>query len=340
MASFAGFTDERSLTDDVQTAERFLPRHTDDDERRLPAGEPTRWNVETPSASAPRPASPFESTAKVLPNGSAARTGRAGISDPHVTPVQRWTEDRVRAELAALLAGRREWPSAAEFVEAGQRQLRDMVYRFGGSRRWARELGLAYPERIPGHAPYWTEDRVREELRLFLAGVSVWPSRNAFEAAGRKALRDAVNRTGGPDRWGTELGVSVPDLRRGSRRAWTEARIEAELRRFLAGRRDWPAKAEFERAGLRSLLGAIYRHGGGPDRWARRLGVRRSRHAGPVPDRRTWSDERIERELRAFTTGADRWPGSRAFADAGLAQLYREASLHGGIPAWRRRLGL
>jgi hypothetical protein len=254
--------------------------------------------------------------------------------------VRRWTEDRVRAELSAFLADREEWPSAAEFVRAGQRQLRDMVYRFGGSRRWAQEMGIRYPERMPGHAPWWTEERVREELRVFLAGCAVWPSRKAFEAAGRKALRDAVNRTGGPERWAVELGLTIPHLRHGPQRMWTDARIEAQLRRFLVRRSDWPTKAEFERAGLASLLGAIYRHGGGPDGWARRLGVRRRRYQGPVPDRRTWTAGRIEAELRAFTANTNTWPGARAFADAGLAQLYREASLHGGIPFWRRRLGL
>jgi hypothetical protein len=245
----------------------------------------------------------------------------------------------VREELQTFLAGQAEWPSAADFVRAGRRQLRDAVYRFGGSRRWSHELGVAYPERRPGYAVRWTEARVREELDVFLAGRSAWPSRKEFEAAGRKTLRDAVGRTGGIERWAAELDLPVPDLRRGSRRVWDDARVEAELRRLLAGRSEWPTKSEFERAGLGSMRTAIYLHGGGPDRWAQRLGVRRRRDPGPVPAGRVWTDERIEAELRGFLADRSEWPGSRAFGDAGRAQLYRAASLYGGIPHWRRRLG-
>jgi 8-oxo-dGTP pyrophosphatase MutT (NUDIX family) len=132
-------------------------------------------------------------------------------------------------------------------VRAGRRQLRDMVYRFGGSRRWARELGVPYPERRPGYAVRWTEERVREELTAFLAGRQVRPSRKEFEAAGCKTLRDAVGRTGGIERWSAEFDLPLTDLRRGSRRVWDDARIEAELRGLLADRREWPTKAEFER---------------------------------------------------------------------------------------------
>ena len=61
----------------------------------------------------------------------------------------------------------------------------------------------------------------------------------------------------------------------------------------------------------------------------------------PAPFRagRFWTDERIEAELREFTADAQSWPGARAFARAGLAQLYAAASLYGGIPRWRRRPG-
>jgi hypothetical protein len=247
----------------------------------------------------------------------------------------------VREELRVYLAGSDEWPSAAEFVRAGNRQLRDMVYRFGGSERWARELGVSYPKRRPGYAVRWTDARVRQELKPFLAGRVSWPSRKDFEAAGLKALRDAVGRTGGIERWAAEFGLALADLRRGSRRVWNDDRIEEELRRFLGDRDEWPTKQEFERAGLRSLLGAIYRHGGGPARWASRVGVRRG------PDRslarargRFWTDERLESELRDFTAGERSWPGWRAFERAGRGNLYRAASIHGGIARWRRRLAL
>jgi hypothetical protein len=254
---------------------------------------------------------------------------------------KRWTEERVRQELREFLAGRDEWPSAADFALAGRRSLRDMVYRFGGSRRWARELGVSYPERRPGYAVRWTDARIRDELAPFLASRRMWPSRKEFEAAGLKPLRDALGRTGGIERWSAEFGLALPDLRRGSHRVFDAERIEVELRRFVGDREDWPTKGEFRRAGLDSLLNAIYRHGGGTAHWADRLGLRRRPDDGHGPPHgRYWTDERIEAELRAFTDGARSWPGSRAFQRAGQSKLYRAASLYGGISYWRRRLAL
>ena len=247
----------------------------------------------------------------------------------------------MREELQAFLAGRAEWPSAAEFVRAGRRQLRDAVHGLGGSRRWARELGVGYPERKPGYAVRWTDERVRRELNPLLAGRHTWPSRKDFEAAGLKTLRDAVGRTGGIERWSAEFDLPLADLRRGSRRVWSDDRIEAELRRFLADRTDWPTTAEFERAGLDSLRSAIYRDGGGTAHGAYRLGLqRRPDHRRSPPRGRYWTDERIEFELRDFTAGKDTWPGWLAFERAGRGRLYRAASVHGGIPRWRRRLAL
>jgi hypothetical protein len=77
---------------------------------------------------------------------------------------------------------------------------------------------------------------VRADLKSFLRGRDRWPSRLEFEAADRKPLRDAIQRLGGPDRWAAEFSLPLQNLKSGSMRAWTEERIEAELRRVLVGR--------------------------------------------------------------------------------------------------------
>ncbi len=59
--------------------------------------------------------------------------------------------------------------------------------------------------------------------------------------------------------------------KRGRARAWSEARIEQELRVFVAGRDRWPGPAEFHAAGRRSLYAAASRSGG-IRRWRRALG--------------------------------------------------------------------
>jgi hypothetical protein len=244
----------------------------------------------------------------------------------------------VREELSDFLAGREEWPSYREFQHAGRKGLRDAVTRLGGARRWARELGVAFVERKPGYATIWTEERIRADLETFLAGRDVWPSRIEFEAAGLKTLRDAIGRTGGPPRWAEEMGLLRLDERRGSRRVWTEERIEAGLRQLIDGEGRWPEVPEFRRAGKTALLAAIYAHGG-PDYWGSRLGARRPERPNrnrPV----VWDEQRIGRELREVCAEHGGWPRFAEFESMGRGALYRAASRNGGVALWKRELGL
>lgn len=253
-------------------------------------------------------------------------------------PAEPWTEARVREELERFLVGRSEWPSYRAFQRAGRKGLRDAVTRLGGARHWAGKLGVAFFERPPGYAPTWTEERIRDDLTHFLEGERVWPPRTAFEEAGLKPLRDAVARTGGPPRWAPEFGLPRRDERQGSRRVWTEERIERELRELLGGGEEWPSVPAFREAGKTSLLAAVYAHGG-PTRWSRRLGVHRQAGGGTRRER-AWTEERIRVELEEFCAGCSEWPRWSEFEAAGRGALYRAASRYGGIRRWKRRLGL
>lgn len=197
-----------------------------------------------------------------------------------------WTDARIRTELRRFLVGRGEWPAYREFQRAGLKALRDAVTRSGGARRWAKEMGVRYVERRPGYAPIWTEERIREELRDYLAGRQQWPSREEFERDDLKPLRDAINRTGGPDRWAAEFRVPRPNRLTGIRRGWTPEAVESELGRLIGERTQWPLRREFHAAGLAGMLSSIYPHEG-PDYWAKRMGVERGagraqRRDGPV----------------------------------------------------------
>jgi len=249
-----------------------------------------------------------------------------------------WTEARVGRELEGFLDGATEWPSYRDFGRSGRAELRKQVDRFGGARLWAERLGLCYPERKPGYSVRWTEDRVRAELSEFLRERGCWPTRVEFEAAGRKPLRDAVRRLGGPARWAAEFGLPLQSLRSGSIRAWTQERIEVELRQVLDGRGTWPTLLEFKARGPAGLASAIA-HGGGAVYWARRVGVKppaRARVSGP----RIWTDERIRAKLREFCAGRTTWPTEREFVEAGEARLYYAACDHGGPGRWAAELGL
>jgi hypothetical protein len=260
------------------------------------------------------------------------------VSGAMTTTERTWNEQQVERELRHFLAGQDAWPTYRTFERAGLKSLRDAVTRSGGAVQWARRLGIRYVAHSPGYAPLWTEDRIRTDLRDYLKGRDEWPSRAAFEADGRTALRNAVNRTGGPDRWAAEFGLGRKTRLAGVRRGWTREAIEAELVRFLGERTTWPSRREFHDAGLGSMLSSIYKHEG-PAYWARRLGVKQRAPFGR-PRTRYWTDERIRRELERFCAGRDIWPTETEFVEAGQRSLYLAASRNGGVARWADELGL
>ena len=246
-----------------------------------------------------------------------------------------WTRARIRHELDDFLQGATEWPSYRDFQRAGRQKLRDEVTKSGGARLWAKRLKLPYPERKPGYAPRWTEDRVRRDLEEFLVGWDHWPSRLEFEAADRKGLRDAVRRLGGPERWAAEFGLPLENLKFGSKRAWTDERIEAELRKILDGRDTWPTRRELERLGPFGVATAVAQRGG-TAYWARRLGLEPPPRAG-ISRPRIWTDDRIRAELAEFCRGRTTWPTEREFLSAGESALYNAACHYRGTRALGRR---
>ena len=187
----------------------------------------------------------------------------------------------MRDELVVFLAGRHEWPPWDEFHGTGHGRLHEQVLLQGGTRLWAARLELAH---LQGRSPKrnWTDERIRATLVLYLSGASEWPSPERFRADGFGQLRQAITRAGGVDRWAAEIGLPPPHRLRGKRVWWTEARIEAELRRFVAGHTVFPTQREFQAAGQGPLLSALRRHGG-PNLWASKLEMpRRERYSGRV----------------------------------------------------------
>ncbi len=267
-----------------------------------------------------------------LSNGAGARApARRGAKTAD-------DERAIRVELRRFLVGRSEWPTYREFQRAGLKGLRDKITRVGGAERWASEMGVPYVRHPPGYEPVWTEQRIRRDLTDYLAGCEEWPPRDQFERDGLTALRNAVNRTGGADRWAAEFGLRRRDRLSGSGRGWTPETTEATLRELIGDSPVWPTSREFARAGLSSMLNSIYRHEGRAF-WARRLGVR-IREASPAPDRLVWTEARIRAELDEFCAARDRWPPESEFIAAGRRALYSAASRNGGVGYWAAQLGL
>ena len=264
---------------------------------------------------------------------------RLGLRYPRRRPTEKEIRNRLEVELLEFLGDDASvWPTYREFQRRGKRGLRDRITEHGGERYWTRRLDIPYGRHVPGYDPVWTEERIRAELASFLAGRDAWPSRLEFEDSGKKLLRDAIQRTGGPKRWADEFNLPVTSNRNGSQRVWTEKRIESELRKFLRGRKEWPPRGEFIASGRWPLLTAAYTRGGA-GYWAKRLGVVRPKRRGPPP-RRIWTDERIRDELAAFCDGREHWPRYSEFVAAGKRGLYTAASLRGGIDYWIKEIGI
>ena len=66
---------------------------------------------------------------------------------------RRWTDERIRSELASFCASRTTWPSAGEFRSAGRSDLYVAASRYGGIGFWAAELGFPRAERPRAATP-------------------------------------------------------------------------------------------------------------------------------------------------------------------------------------------
>ncbi|HEY7198422.1 MAG TPA: hypothetical protein VH306_14690 [Gaiellaceae bacterium] len=79
--------------------------------------------------------------------------------------------------------------------------------------------------------------------------------------------------------------------------------------------------------------GVVERIGAGR---ATRYRARRNRSGRP----RSWTNDRIRSELRAFCAGRDTWPSAAEFRSSGRGDLYLAVCRYGGIDRWAGEVGL
>jgi hypothetical protein len=181
------------------------------------------------------------------------------------------------------VAGRSHWPSAESFHDAGRFRLYEQVILQGGEAFWAEQFGLRRHDHHPNRSS-WTDERIRGALRVYLADKRQWPTGAEFNADGLGALRAAITRQGGADRWIVDSGLPRPHRNCGRCSYWTEQRIREQLTRFCKGRAIFPARRELRKAGLAGMVRAIQADRG-LDWWAVELGLprrRRGHASGPA----------------------------------------------------------
>jgi DNA invertase Pin-like site-specific DNA recombinase len=252
---------------------------------------------------------------------------------------EEWGAARIKTELEPFVAGRSAWPSFVEFQKAGLALLHAQMQRFRRPTGWAAEFGIPFegPRRFQRR---WTDAEIKAQLRTFLLGKSTWPNWLEFQTCGREPLRLAVRWSGGPERWAREMGVSLP-THRCSPAYWTTGRITEQLAHFTAGRQDWPARSEFEAAGLLRLYGAIS---------ARKLRKQLATELGlalpagktkivrPKPTR--WTETAIAAALDSALAGREEWPRPTEMNRAGLRWLDQRLIENGTHASWARRYGV
>lgn len=146
-----------------------------------------------------------------------------------------------------------------------------------------------------------------------------------------------------------DLATLVPgggaplQLTAGQERALAALRIQGR-REFT--RREYEQVARVGRTtaseGLRALVqhGVLQTHGSGASTRYAFPGPVSASAVGARPGRpATWTDARIERELRAFLAARDDWPSPSEFRATGNGALYSAAARAGGIARWRRIVG-
>jgi hypothetical protein len=131
--------------------------------------------------------------------------------------------------------------------------------------------------------PQWSKTRIREALDTVLAGRADWPPPELFTRSGHGPVYAQVVRTGGPERWAMQMGVSAPKRRQGIR-AWNRELAERTLRSFTRGRKSFPTQSQFAKNGYRGLYNWLQGHGG-MAYWAAEVDVPRTQRSIDAEER-------------------------------------------------------
>jgi DNA invertase Pin-like site-specific DNA recombinase len=263
--------------------------------------------------------------------------GRTPRAEPTADEV-RWTDAQIEAGLDEFLAGwtHSRWPADEDFIFAGRGPLLRQINHTGGPVRWTSGTSWSHLRRAD-----WTEDRIRDALRVILAGRTQWPTLPEFRALGFIGLYTALARRG-RRAWAAEYGLEYRNTG-GAAKRWTEERITETLARLCQGRDFYPSQSEFADAGLAGLYVAIGKQRGGHHRWAAKFDLPRRaqirRKGGALVK---WDEALIESQLRELIgrLPTRHYPSEREFHEAGLSALWSAVRRHGGHARWATKLGL
>jgi hypothetical protein len=143
-------------------------------------------------------------------NGSvAAWARRLGYQPRRPGGQRRWTEERIRTELSAFVAGETAFPSRTAFYKAGRGDLYGAAGVYRGVAWWRHEFGFV--ARGKGRPLVWSDQRIEAELRALVVDGR-FPSQAAFAEAGKLPVYWAIARHHGVKLWAARTGAAIEAL--------------------------------------------------------------------------------------------------------------------------------
>jgi DNA invertase Pin-like site-specific DNA recombinase len=175
--------------------------------------------------------------------------------------------------------------------------------------------------------PEWDPGVLRRRLRAFTRGQQQWPTAATFRRAGRGGLYHQAIYQGGEHYWAKQLGLDFTS-RNAAAMPWSEDRVRASLRIYLADKDAWPLWNQFRRDGMATLRTMIGRTGGAV-RWAEELGIGFDQRPTSY-----WTPERIRAALTEFCAGRTYFPSHREFNVANLRGMAAVMQRDDSVQRW------
>lgn len=113
--------------------------------------------------------------------------------------MREWTDERIRAELEAFIAGTERFPTQAELRAAGYASLSYAITVYGGARHWAEQLGvpLRREQDWPRYSEPYTDELAVADARRVIQTHGWLPGSTKLRQLDEPRLAAAVMQAGG-----------------------------------------------------------------------------------------------------------------------------------------------
>jgi len=190
----------------------------------------------------------------ILINGGVYKFRKLLNFDIIKRPAGHWTYDTVVTELKEIITVVGDFPTREQLKELDKSELIGAMDKNGGSNIFREALGYELLQKPKG---YWTEDMLVDELKLIIAKIGHFPTREELAGVDRQDVCGAFAVLGGSNKFRELLGYVLPMKPAGY---WTEKVVIKELKKYINTNNYFPTMGELRHNS--SLIAAIYKYGG------------------------------------------------------------------------------